>query len=429
MLSPLKYLLVFLLLAAYGLLGYLIKPNDILYISIILGVVFSIYFYLISFTHDKNEVSTLLWFSMIFRLVFLFAIPIFSVDYIRFLFDGKLILNGFNPYLYSPEQVLAGNTIVPSNLFADFFSGLATNKKYSLAFPLVQYFKVLPAYFVEINPIISLVLLRLPILIADFILFKFLIKLLDKLSLSYNGILVYALNPLVIIGLMANISFIGVMLCLFVVGLYFLIQNKWIHALVLITASSVFSVFSVVLLPLIFKKIGLAKSIIFMVLIAIIITLFSIPFYQTGMIDVLIANLKSNISTPKFNFGLTNVFEWFTGKSHIIIPVLFLLALFSISISRANDWGSVIKGMMFCVTTVILLSFNIKPHYFIILVLFSSLIQEYNYAIIWSLIAFVNYANFALKFEQNYWIMPLEFSILLILFLLDLFGKTKKLTE
>jgi len=109
--------------------------------------------------------------------------------------------------------------------------------------------------------------------------------------------------------------------------------------------------------------------------------------------------------------------------------LLFLVALFSISISRANDWISVIKGMMFCVTSVVLLSFNIKPHYFVLLILFSTIIQEYHFAIIWSLIAFINYPIFTQSLEHNYWIMPVEFSLLLVLFLLELFGKTKKLTE
>lgn len=429
MLSPVKYILVFLLLISYGVFGYIIKPGDVFNTTIVLGVAFAIYFYLIGFTQDKNEVSALLWFSMIFRVVFLFSIPILSSDYIRFLFDGKLMLNGVNPYLYQPAEILSNQTPIDGSLFGDFFSELITNHKYSLAFPLVQYAKVIPAYFIEISPIIGLIILRIPILIADFVLFKFLVKLLDKLNLSYNGVLVYALNPLVIIGLMANISFIGVMLCLFVVGLYYLIQNKWIHSLIFIAVSSVSSIFTILLLPLIFKKIGLVRSMVFVVFISIMLIVCSLPFYQEGIFELLLENLKSNISSSPINFGLANVFDWFTGKSHIIIPTLFLVALFSISISRANDWISVIKGMMFCVTTVILLSFNIKPHYFIILLIFSTIIQQYHYAILWSLIAFINYPVFTHQLEAQNWIMPVEFSLLLVLFLLELFGKTKKLTE
>ena len=429
MLSPVKYTLVFLLLISYGFLGYIIKPGDVLNTAILIGVVFAIYFYLTGFTQDKREISALLWFSMVFRMLFLFSIPMLSTDYVRFLFDGKLILNGFNPYLYSPKQVLAENTSVASSLFGNFFNSIETNSKYSLAFPFIQYLKAIPAYFLEINPTISLVLLRLPILVAEFVIFKFLIKLLEKLNLSYSGILIYALNPLVIIGLVANISFINIAFCLFVVGLYYLIQNKLIQSMLLIGFSSACSIFTILLLPLVFKKIGTAKSVFYVVVIVLTLSLFSFSFYQEGIFELLLANLKSNIAVTKINFGLANVFDWFTGKSHIIIPTLFLVALFSISISRANDWISVIKGMMFCVTTVILLSFNIKPHYFIILLIFSTIIQQYHYAILWSLIAFINYPVFTHQLEAQNWIMPVEFSLLLVLFLLELFGKTKKLTE
>lgn len=428
-LSPLKYILSFLLLITYGVFGYFIKPDDILNTTILIGVLFSIYFYLIFYTQDKTEVSTLLWFSIFFRIGFLFAIPILSTDYIRFLFDGKLILNGFSPYLFNPTDVLAGNTDVPTSLFGDFFSSLQKNEQYSMAFPLVQYLKVIPAYFVDINPIISLAILRLPILIADFILIKYLIKLLDKLNLSSNGVLIYALNPLVIIGLMANISFISVMLCIFVIGIYFLVQNKWVHALFLISISTISSIFPVLLLPLIFKKIGTVKSLAFIGLTAIILIVFSVPLYTDNITLLLFENMKSNISTSKINFGLANIFEWYTGQSHIIIPTLFFVALFSISISRANDWISVIKGMMFCMTAFILLSFDVKPHFFVILVLFSVLIQDFHYAIIWSLIAFVNFPIFTQNLVLNQWIMPVEYSLLLIPFLLELFGKARSLSD
>lgn len=427
--SPLKYILSFLLLAAYVVVGYFIQPYNLINTLAIILLLFGIYFYLIFYTYDKNEVNILLWFSILFRAVFLFATPFLSVEYIRFLFDGTLMINGFNPYLFTPANVLASNTEVSINLFGDFFAVLHDNEKYSMSFPLVQYLKIVPAYFLEINPIISLVLLRLPIFIADFILIKFLVKLLEKLNLSHKGVLIYALNPIVIIGLMANISFISIMLCIFTIGVYYLIQNKWVHALFLISISTISSIFPVLLLPLIFKKIGIIKSIAFIGLTTIILMLVSLPLYQQDIVLQIFENMKNNITTSKINFGIANVVDWFTGQSHIIIPVLFLVSLLSISISRARDWISVIKGMMFCVTAFILLSFDVKPHFFAILVLFSVIIQEFNYAIIWSLLAFVNYPIFSQNDLLNQWIMSVEYSLLLIPFLLELFGKARNLSE
>lgn len=409
--------------------GYFSSTTDFVMLPILFVLSFFIYFYLIFFTQDKNEVNALLWFSVLFRLILLFAIPILSTDYIRHIFDGQLILNGFNPYLFTPAKILSGNTPIPANLFNDFYAELSTNQTYSKTFPLVHILSLLSAVFTNINPLISIVILRIPIIIADFVLLKFLIKLLDKLNLSYSGLLIYALNPLVIIGLTGNINFIGVMLCFFVVGLYYIIHNKWLNSIFFFTLSATSSFFPFLLIPLVFKKLQSAKSMVLVFSMLVIFSLFWIPFYHPNFLDTIISNVNNNLFSFSTNFGLQQVIDSFTGESKIIIPILFGVALISISISRASDWISILKGMMFCVTAFMLLNFTIEPYYFVLLVFFSALVQQYHYAIIWSLFALINYPVFAPFLATHLWIMPTEYAMLLMLFLLELFGRLKSLSE
>lgn len=429
MLSAAKYILVLLLSILFVYFGYFSSTTDFVMLPIIFAVSFGIYFYLIFFTQDKNEVNALLWFSILFRLIFLFAIPILSTDYIRYIFDGQLILNGYNPYLFNPASILANNTPIPSNLFGDFFAPLTNNEVYSTTFPMVHFVSIFSALFTNVHPLISIVILRIPIIIADFVLIKFLIKLLDKLNLSYSSLLVYALNPLVIIGLTGNISFIGVMLCFFAIGLYFIIHNKWINSIFFFTLAATSSIFTFLLIPLVFKKLQLAKSIAFVLIITAIFSLFWLPFYHEQFLDTILNNISSNLLGSANNFGLKHVIDSFTGEANIIIPVLFGVALISISISRASDWISILKGMMFCLTAFILLNYTIEPYYFVLLVFFSALIHQYHYAIIWSLFAIVNYPIFEPFLATHYWVMPMEYSILLLLFLLELFGRLKSLSD
>ena len=429
MLSAAKYILVLLLSMIFVYFGYFSSTTDFVMLPILFVLSFFIYFYLIFFTQDKNEVNALLWFSVLFRLIFLFAIPILSTDYIRHIFDGQLMLHGFNPYLFTPAKILSGNTPIPANLFNDFYAELSTNQTYSKTFPLVHIVSLLSAVFTNINPLISIVILRIPIIIADFVLIKFLIKLLDKLNLSYSGLLIYALNPLVIIGLTDNINFIGVMLCFFVVGLYFIIHNKWLNSIFFFTLSATSSIFPFLLIPLVFKKLQSAKSMVLVFSMLIIFSLFWIPFYHPNFLDTIINNVNNNLFNFSTNFGLQQVIDSFTGEAKIIIPILFVVALISISISRASDWISILKGMMFCVTAFMLLNFTIEPYYFVLLVFFSALVQQYHYAIIWSLFALINYPIFAPFLATHLWIMPTEYAMLLMLFLLELFGRLKSLSE
>ena len=429
MLSAAKYILVLLLSMIFVYFGYFSSTINFVVLPILFVVSFGIYFYLIFFTQDKNEVNVLLWVSILFRLIFLFAIPILSTDYIRYIFDGQLILNGFNPYLFNPADILANSTPIPNDLFGDFFAPITNNEVYSTTFPIVHFVSVLSALFTNIHPLISIVILRIPIIVADFVLIKFLIKLLDKLNLSYSGLLIYALNPLVIIGLTGNISFIGVMLCFFAIGLYFIIHNKWINSIFFFALAATSSIFTFLLIPLVFKKLQLAKSIAFVLIITAIFSLFWLPFYHELFWETFSTNVMNNFTGFTTNFGLKHVIDSFTGEANIILPILFVVALISISISRASDWISILKGMMFCLTAFMLLNYTIEPYYFVLLVFFSALVHQYHYAIIWSLFAIINYPIFEPFLATHYWVMPMEYSILLLLFLLELFGRLKSLSD
>ena len=44
--------------------------------------------------------------SILFRLVILFQIPNLSQDFYRFIWDGRMILEGLNPYLSLPETYI-----------------------------------------------------------------------------------------------------------------------------------------------------------------------------------------------------------------------------------------------------------------------------------------------------------------------------------
>lgn len=429
MLSVTKYILVLLLSILFVYFGYFSSATNFVVLPILFVVSFGIYFYLIFFTQDKNEVNALLWFSILFRLIFLFAIPILSTDYIRHIFDGQLLLNGFNPYLFTPADILANNTPIPSNLFGNFYAELSNNQTYSKAFPLVHMVSWCSALFTNVHPLISIVILRIPIIIADFVLLKFLIKLLVKLNLSYSGLLIYALNPLVIIGLTGDINFIGVMLCFFIVGLYFIIHNKWINSIFFFTLAATSSLFTFLLIPLVFKKLKLVKSLALVFIMLIIFSLFWMPFYHEHFLDTIIKNVNLNMIGLANNFGIKSVIDSFTGKANLIIPTLFVVALISISVSRASDWISILKGMMFCLTAFMLLNYTIEPYYFVLLVFFSALVHQFHYAIIWSLFAIINYPVFAPVAAIHYWIIPAEYSILLMLFLLELFGRLKSLSD
>ena len=57
-----------------------------------------------------------LLFSILFRLVLLFSVPIQEVDFYRYLWDGRVLWQGLNPYRFAPAQIDDGGVDAPPEL-------------------------------------------------------------------------------------------------------------------------------------------------------------------------------------------------------------------------------------------------------------------------------------------------------------------------
>ena len=72
---------------------------------------------------NKDNFKFLVVLAIIFRVVFLFAIPNLSQDFYRFIWDGRMIIQGFNPYLYTPESFININ-IFPIAQAQELYNGM-----------------------------------------------------------------------------------------------------------------------------------------------------------------------------------------------------------------------------------------------------------------------------------------------------------------
>ena len=109
------------------------------------------------------------------------VIKIQIYDYFRFIWDGKLFVNGFNPYLYLPSEILNTDIAKTAGLTQELYDGLNSPKYYTVYPPINQLIFSLGGFFSKFGMLSGIIAIRIPILIAEFFLIKYI-----YMCLSFN---------------------------------------------------------------------------------------------------------------------------------------------------------------------------------------------------------------------------------------------------
>jgi len=200
---------------------------------------------------NKQRTQFLAYIAFGFRALFILAIPNLSQDFYRFIWDGRIILEGLNPYLYTVESFMS-NGEFPVAQAQELYQGMGTlnASHYTNYPPINQLCFVIAGLFGSQSILGSVIVMRLLIIAADFGTLHFGKKLLKSLQLPSYNIFWYILNPFIIIELTGNLHFEGVMLFFLIWSLYLIHKGRWQWAAVVFALS-----ISVKLIPLIFLPI------------------------------------------------------------------------------------------------------------------------------------------------------------------------------
>jgi hypothetical protein len=177
------------------------------------------------FAGDQVSFKWLLLLGLILRGCLFFFEPNWSEDGVRFLWDGELLRQGQNPYLFTPAewQAQKGELI---GLNEQLFGALNSPNYFSVYPPLNQAIFWLGALGAQGDLAQGYFALRCILLLGEIGVFCLLWGLLARFELPQKQILLYWFNPLVILEVVGNLHFEGLVLLLLLASLRGLTRQK-----------------------------------------------------------------------------------------------------------------------------------------------------------------------------------------------------------
>ena len=384
------------------------------------------------------------------RVLFLPAIPNLSQDFYRFIWDGRLLILGINPYVFTPGQLANGSQIAQDLISLDTIPnakaliqgmGNLNASHYSNYPPINQLCFALAALFAKNSFLGSVIGLRILIIGADIGILYFGKKLLERLKMPVKNIFWYFLNPFIIIELTGNLHFEAVMLFFVIWSLYLLDTKRWVLAAITLGISISVKLVPLLFLPLFYKYLvpkglfgkGFWKmKKFYWVTLATIVLCFA-PFVSKTFITNFSATIGLWFQSFEFNASVYYIIRWIGFQTigwniiatvGLILPIVVFICVVLLSLFRKyNTTQNLIIGMLLAVSIYFLLATTVHPWY-IATPLLLCVFTNYRYAVLWSFMICFSYSAYRPEgFEENLLLVAIQYSVVICVALWELLIK------
>ena len=244
---------------------------------------------------DKIVLGWVLGFAVLFRLILLPGEPIHENDFYRYLWDGKSIVHGINPFKYAPSDLFMYEYHYTEDYFDEFNGEVLTARDFQaedaerldlllklrdenrLFYDRIGHWQVPTIYPPTAQAVFALISWIRP---DSFVFMKFIFMLFDlgvvavtvlllkQLGRNPAMVILYAWSPLVLKEFPNAGHYDPVAIFFTMLSIYWLIGNRHLRSYAALALATLSKFFSVVLLPFFVRRTGWRRLPIFFALIA-----------------------------------------------------------------------------------------------------------------------------------------------------------------
>ena len=264
--------------------------------------------------------------GIVLRLALIFIPPVGSDDYYRYLWDGKVMANGINPYRYAPSDSALSSLYsneFPSKInYADMktiYSPLAETLFYAS-------YKIGGESFVGLKSFLF---------VFDLMTIWGIYLVIKELGASLKYILIYALCPLSLCQFFIDGHMDGFGIPFLVFGILFYLKEKKLLSYFLVGLSICIKPMGIILIPILFFLEREWFDRIKVVLIpALVCMLLYLPFIFSGSPFQALVTFTKNWTFNGIVFDFLNLFFNDNQRTRTICAVLFVIAYFPVVVGR-----------------------------------------------------------------------------------------------
>jgi len=435
--KPLYYALIIIAAIGYGFIAFSIDRWETHYLIPAYGILFMLYAWII---RDAQPGSLSFWLitALLFRLIFLFSLPTLSDDFYRFIWDGRLWSEGYHPFAELPSSYVQRGI---AGIDPALFSKLNSPEYFTIYPPTSQLVFWLSVKISPQSILGSVIVMRVIMLLAEAGSFFIMHKLLRRFGLPSTNILIYALNPLVIIELTGNLHFEALVIFFVLLSVYLLLTNHWIGSALSMATAIGAKLVPLIFIPALVGALGIKKSIRHGGVTILFLLILFFPLLDWQVFQSMSKSLALYFNKFEFNASLYylvreygfwkygyNIIQTAGWKLGLIAGILILLVSFRKGLTwnhvvNENTYPSLITKWMWSGSIYFLFTTILHPWY-ITTLLALSIFTTYRFPLVWTGLIFLSYAGYNQHgFEENLWLTALEYLVVIGYLIFELKSK------